>query len=92
MVVGQSFSSNATSSEFRKTNRVPYHVIPSGARNLTIEARVTSVSPNTLTSSAWRHFRLKGVIFRAFERSLASLGMTTPRQIRSSSKSYTSNQ
>src|SRR6266480_7530877 len=39
---------------------------------------VTRSKPNIPTSSARRRFRLISVIFRRFERSLASLGMTPP--------------
>ncbi len=72
------FKARPPCNESLKTTRVPYHVTLSRAKNRTNKARVTRSKPNTRTSSARRRFRQISVIFRGLERSLASLGMTTP--------------
>src|SRR5206468_12682578 len=78
--------------EFRETTRVP---LPRHS-----ERCEEPHNPSSRHASKPKHqhiecvasFSSDVVLFRGFERSLALLGMTTQCQIRSSSKSYTSNQ
>src|SRR5438094_3569202 len=71
------FKSNSDALNSAKILVFRQQVIPSEARNLTNGAPVTREKRNVPYTECVAGFRLLCVIFRGFERSLASLGMTT---------------